>query len=75
MKMASVNENLSELRAVVKFLQAEGFIQSVINRNSVSVYYHKVFSREQVPVRYKKFKDGRTVLNNDPKNTEADQVF
>jgi hypothetical protein len=48
--MAGVIENYSkvEVRAVVRFLQAEGVSQSKIHHMLVSVYGQNVFSRKEV---------------------------
>jgi hypothetical protein len=50
--MASVAENCSkfEVRAVVRFLQAEGVHESKINCRLVSVYGQNVFHQKEVPV-------------------------
>jgi hypothetical protein len=66
--MAGAIENYSkfEVRAAVKFLQAEKVSRSEIYRRLVSVYGQNVFNRKEVSVRWSKFKDGQTALNDDP---------
>jgi hypothetical protein len=73
--MAGVIANYSnfEVRAVVRFSQAEGVSQREIQRRLVSVYGQKIFSWKEVSVWCNKFKVGRTALNDDHRNTEADQ--
>jgi transposase len=65
--MAGVIENYSkfEVRAVVRFLHAEGVSQSEIHHRLVSVYGQNVFSRKEVAVWCNKFKHGQTALNDD----------
>jgi hypothetical protein len=50
--MAGVIENYSkfEVRAVVRFLQADGVSQSEVHLRLVSVYGQNVFSRKEVSV-------------------------
>jgi hypothetical protein len=66
--MGGVTENYSkiEVRAVVRFLQAEGVTESEINSRLLSVYGQKVFSRKDVSLRCNKFKAGPTALNDYP---------
>jgi hypothetical protein len=71
--MADVIENYYkfEVRAVVRFLQAEGVSQRKLHREIESVYGDKVFSRKEVSVWCNKFKDGRTALNDDPEKNSG----
>lgn len=60
-----------EVRAVIRFLQAEGVNQSEIHRRLEGVYGPKVLSRKEVSVWCKKFKDGRTDLIDDPEKNRG----
>jgi hypothetical protein len=73
--MAGVSENYStfEVRAAVRFLQGERVSQGEIHRRLVSVYGVNVFSRKGASLWCKKFRDGRTALNDDPEKREAGQ--
>jgi transposase len=73
--MADVIENYSkfDVRAVLRFLQAEGVSQREIHRRFVNVYDQNVFSRKAVSVWCKKFKDCRTALNEDPQKHRGRQ--
>jgi site-specific recombinase XerC len=66
--MTIVTENYStfEIRAMVRFLQAEGMSHSKIQHRLASVYSHNIFSRKEVSVSCNKIKDGQTALNDDP---------
>jgi hypothetical protein len=66
--MAFVIENYSkfEVRAMVRFLKAEGVSQRKIHRKLVSVYGQNVFRRKEVSVWCNKFKDGQTTLYDYP---------
>jgi hypothetical protein len=55
-----------EVRAVVRFLQAERVSQGEIHRRLESVSGQNVSSRKEVFLWGKKFKDGRAALNDDP---------
>jgi hypothetical protein len=59
-KMAGVNGHSCkfEVRAVVRFMQAEGVSQSRIHGRLVSVYGQNVCSRKEASVWCIKFKDG-----------------
>jgi predicted DNA-binding protein YlxM (UPF0122 family) len=67
-KMASVTENYStfEVRAMVRFLHADGMSQSKIHRRLASVYGYNVFSRMEVSVWCNTYKDSQRALNDDP---------
>jgi histone-lysine N-methyltransferase SETMAR len=56
------NYSKSEVRAVVRLLQAEGVSESKIHRRLVSVYGQNLFNRKEPSVWCNKFKDGRTTL-------------
>jgi hypothetical protein len=66
--MASVIENYSkfEVRALVRFLRAEGLSQNEILSRLVSVYGQNVFSQKEVFVWCNKFKNGWLALHDDP---------
>jgi hypothetical protein len=60
------NDSKFEVRAVVKFLQAEGVRRSETHRRSESVCDQNVFIRKGVSVWCNRFKNRRTALNDDP---------
>jgi hypothetical protein len=68
--MACVTENYSnfEVRLVVRFLRAEGVIQSETHCRLVSVYGQNVPSRKEVPLWCNKFKGVQTAQNDPEKH-------
>jgi hypothetical protein len=59
------NYSKSEVRAVVRFLQAEGVSEREIHRRLVSVYGQNVFIRKELSACCNKFKDRGTARNDD----------